>query len=70
MKKNTKAIAESVGEVTKHIIHFKSGHEKTFENVISSSVKVGSFTKMKTTQGYSIGVQHKEVEWFEIHPQE
>ena len=68
--KTTRAIAESVGDVTRHIIHFESGHEKTFENVLSKSVKVGSFTKMKTTQGYSIGIQHQKVEWFEIHPQE
>ncbi len=68
-RKLTRALAEKVGAITKHIIHYESGNEKTFENVISDSIKVSSFTHMDSTEGYTIGVSHGKVEWFEVHPQ-
>lgn len=65
----TRAISESVGETTKHIIHFESGHEKTVNGVISREIQVGRFTKLPTKNDYVIAIAHDKVEWFEIHPE-
>lgn len=67
MPKSLKSSVEKVGEVVTQIIHFKSGHEKTFEGVLSQSIKVGSFTKFMTKDGKMVAINHKEVEWFEVH---
>ncbi len=64
-----RAAAESVGETTKHIIHFESGHEKTVNGVISKDIQVGRLTKLPTRNGYLIGIAHDKVEWVEIHPE-
>jgi hypothetical protein len=68
--KITKALAESVGEHTKHIVHFQSGHEKTWEGIVSNTIKVGTFTKMKHREGFAIAIDHSKVEWFEVHPED
>jgi len=65
--KYTKAIAESIGEITKQIIHFESGHEKTVNDVISKEIQVGRFTKLPTQNNYAILIAHEKVEWVEIH---
>ena len=65
-----KAIAESVGETTKHIIHFESGHEKTINGVISNKIQVGRFTKLPTKYDYVACIAHDKVEWFEIHEED
>ena len=65
--KFSRAIAESVGDLTKQIIHFESGHEKTVNDVLSKEIQVGRFTKLPTKNGYVIMINHDKVEWVEIH---
>lgn len=56
-----------IGKEVIQIVHFKSGHEKTFEGVLTDTIRVGSFTKYKTTQGKMVAINQSEVEWFETH---
>jgi hypothetical protein len=65
-----KSLLSSVNQIGKEvteIIHFKSGHEKTFEKVLTETIKVGSFTKFKTSDGKMVAINQSEVEWFEVH---
>jgi len=65
--KSLKSSVEDIGEVVSEVIHFKSDHQKTFEGILTDSIRVGSFTKFKTTKGVMVGINHREVEWFEVH---
>jgi len=63
-----KSTAEETGKYADHIIGFENGDEKTFEDIDNSSIKVGRFTKMKhRDKNIVFGVQHKKVNWFEVH---
>lgn len=64
---NLKSSINEVGKVVTQIIHFKNGEEKTFDNIITESIKVGTFTKMQTTDKKLIAINQKEVIWFETH---
>jgi len=66
---STKSTIEQLGDVVTQIIQFDNGEQKTFEHVITSSIRVGKFTKFKTTDGKMISVQHNKVNWFESIPE-
>jgi len=57
---------KSQGEVVTQIIHFINGEKRTFENIITTSVKQGQFTKLKTTDGRLIMINDKNVLCIEI----
>ena len=40
---------KSQGKVVTQIIHFMNGEKRTFENIITTSVKQGQFTKLETS---------------------
>ena len=59
----------SVKQVGKHVtqcIHFVGGEKRTFNGVISSSIKQGQFTKFKCKNGITVMVNDKNVLCIEI----
>ncbi|MDB4344771.1 hypothetical protein OAA39_00985 [bacterium] len=57
---------KSQGNVVTQIIHFMNGEKRTFENIITTSVKQGQFTKLETTDGRLIMINDKNVLCIEI----
>jgi len=45
---NLQSTTKSQGEIVTQIIHFINGEKRTFENILTSSVKQGQFTKLVT----------------------
>jgi len=60
---------KSQGEVVTQIIHFMNGEKRTFENIITSSVKQGQFTKLETTDGRLVMINDEYVLCIEIFKQ-
>ena len=59
----------SVKQVGKHVtqcIHFVGGEKRTFNGVISCSLKQGQFTKFKCKNGITVMVNDKNVLCIEI----
>jgi hypothetical protein len=54
------------GDLVTQIIHFIGGEKRTFENIISSSVKQGQFTKLITSDGRMILINDKNVLCIEV----
>lgn len=66
-KPNLKSSTNKIGSTTTQIIGYASGNRKTFEGVISSSIKQSQYTQFKTVNGPDlVYVNHNLVEWIEI----
>jgi hypothetical protein len=61
---------KSQGEVVTQIIHFINGEKRTFENILTSSVKQGQFTKLVTLDGRLIMINDKNVLCVEVFKQD
>lgn len=61
---------KSQGEVVTQIIHFTNGEKRTFENILTNSVKQGQFTKLTTLDGRLIMVNDKNVLCVEVFKQD
>jgi len=57
---------KSQGEYVTQIIHFVGGEKRTFENIKSTSVKQGQFTKLITKDGRMILINDKNVLCIEV----
>ena len=57
------------GKTVTQIIHFINGEKRTFENIITSSVKQGQFTKLETTDGKLVMINDKNVLCIEVFKQ-
>jgi len=57
------------GKVVTQIIHFINGEKRTFENIETSSIKQGQFTKLITSDGRLIMINDKNVLCIEVFPQ-
>jgi hypothetical protein len=57
---------KSQGEYVTQIIHFRGGEKRTFENIKSTSVKQGQFTKLITKDGRMILINDKNVLCIEV----
>lgn len=51
MKESLQSTVEQLGEKVTQIIHFSGGSKRTFEGVITSTIKQGEFTKYMTENG-------------------
>ena len=60
---------KSQGEVVTQIIHFMNGEKRTFENIVTTSVKQGQFTKFETTDGTMVMINDKNVLCIEVFKQ-
>jgi len=57
------------GKCVTQIIHFVGGEKRTFEKIITSSVKQGQFTKLTTEDGRFILINDKNVLCIEVFPE-
>jgi hypothetical protein len=57
---------KSQGEYVTQIIHFVGGEKRTFENIKSTTVKQGQFTKLSTRDGRMILINDKNVLCIEV----
>lgn len=57
---------KSQGEYVTQIIHFIGGEKRTFENIKSTSVKQGQFTKLTTLDNRMILINDKNVLCIEV----
>lgn len=57
------------GKVVTQIIHFINGEKRTFENIQTSNIKQGQFTKLTTSDGRMIMINDKNVLCIEVFPQ-
>lgn len=57
---------KSQGEYVTQIIHFIGGEKRTFENIKSTTVKQGQFTKLSTKDGRMILINDKNVLCIEV----
>jgi hypothetical protein len=60
---------KSQGKYVTQIIHFIYGDKRTFENIESTTVKQGQFTKLLTKDGRMILINDKNVLCIEIFPE-
>lgn len=58
------------GKVVTQIIHFINGEKRTFENILTNSVKQGQFTKLQTADGRLIMINDKNVLCVEVFKQD
>lgn len=65
--KTLKSSIESIGEEVDQIVGFDNGDQKTFRNVLSNTIEVGLFTKFKCKDGKLVAINHRRVNWFEVH---
>lgn len=61
---------KSQGAVVTQIIHFINGEKRTFEDILTSSVKQGQFTKLTTLDGRLIMINDKNVLCIEVFKQD
>lgn len=64
-----KSTTEKVGELVTQIIHFSGGNKRTFENIITSSIKQGEFTKMMLSDGRMLMINTGNVDCVEVFKQ-
>ena len=64
------SVTEKVGELTTQIIHFVGGEKRTFNNIISTSIWQGQFTKFETKDGRFILINDKNVLCIEVFEEE
>ena len=60
---------KSQGEVVTQIIHFINGEKRTFENILTNTIKQGQFTKLKTSDNRLIMINDKNVLCIEVFQQ-
>jgi hypothetical protein len=57
------------GKYVTQIIHFVGGEKRTFEDIETSTIKQGQFTKLTTADGRMIMINDKNVLCIEVFPQ-
>ena len=57
------------GTLVTQIIHFVGGEKRTFENIITSTIKQGQFTKLTTSDDRMIMINDKNVLCIEVFKQ-
>jgi hypothetical protein len=67
--KDLQSSTKKIGEVVTQIIHFKGGEKRTFEDILTGTIKQGQFTKLETTDGRLIMINDKNVLCIEIFKQ-
>jgi|TARA_R100000664_G_C2678990_1_gene87824 hypothetical protein len=57
---------KSKGKYVTQIIHFKDGVKRTFNGIITSSIKQGQFTKLELKDGRSVLINDSNVLCIEV----
>lgn len=64
------SVTEVAGEFTTQIIHFVGGEKRTFNDIESTTIRQGQFTKFKQKDGTWIMINDKNVLCIEVFKQE
>lgn len=64
--KSLKSSVEKQGKYVTQIIHFAGGNKRTFENIDTSTIKQGEFTKMKLKDGRLLMINTNNVDCVEV----
>ena len=60
------SVTEKSGQITTQIIHFVGGEKRTFNNIVSTSIRQGQFTKFQLKDGTWIMINDKNVLCIEV----
>jgi hypothetical protein len=63
---NLKSSVSEQGDIITQIIHFKGGVKRTFNGILSKSIKQGQFTKFFRTDGVMILINDDNVLCIEV----
>ncbi len=63
---NLKSTTEQVGKKVTQIIHFSNGNKRTFEGILTDTIKQGEFTKMMLKDGRMLMVNTANVDCIEV----
>lgn len=61
-----KSSTEKLGKTVTQIIHFAGGNKRTFEGIVTDTIKQGEFTKMMLKDGRMLMVNTANVDCIEI----
>tara|TARA_A100001201_G_scaffold143480_1_gene145309 strand:+ start:4702 stop:4920 length:219 start_codon:yes stop_codon:yes gene_type:complete len=64
------SVTEMSGPLVTQIIHFIGGEKRTFNNIISNTIRQGQFTKFKQKDGTWIMINDKNVLCIEVFEQQ
>ena len=64
------SVTEQSGPVVTQIIHFVGGEKRTFNNIISETIRQGQFTKFKCRNGAMVMINDKNVLMIEVFPED
>lgn len=70
MQPNTLSTTQQVWHFVTQIIHFSGGQKKTFHNIDTTSIKDGTFTKMRDSEWRLIMVNGNNVDCIEVIKEE
>ena len=65
-KINLQSSVNRVGTIVTQIIHFSHGNKRTFEHIITTTIKQGEFTKMMTQDERMILINTENVDCIEV----
>ena len=63
------SVTEISGPIVTQIIHFIGGEKRTFNNILSNSIRQGQFTKFQQKDGTWIMINDKNVLCIEVFKQ-
>ncbi len=63
---NLESSTQKIGKVVTQIIHFSWWSKKTFEGILTETIKDWTFTKFMTTDGRMIMVNGNNVDCIEV----
>ena len=69
LKLDCQSSIKSQGKFVTQIIHFVGGEKRTFNNIKSSNIKQGQFTKLLTKDERMILINDKNVLCIEVFPE-
>jgi len=67
--KDLKSTVNEQGEYVTQIIHFVGGVKRTYDGIISKSIRQGQFTKFKCKNGAWVMVNDNNVLMIEVFPE-
>lgn len=61
---------QKLGKTVTQIIHFSNGNKRTFNHIITKSIKQGEFTKLELANGTLLMINTQNVDCIEVIPEE
>lgn len=67
---NLKSSTEKLGRYVTQIIHFSGGNKRTFQDIDTTTIKQGEFTKMTLKDGRMLMINTQNVDCVEVFSQD